>query len=111
MDVRGRHDHHGYARRSDRGDRSTEAARNCWLNDMDMRATDTIRLAFVEEELERVFAVRRAVEEDLNRRDRQERRPGSLAVSGNPAQPQALAEDFVLTGDSIETAVLCQKAS
>jgi len=59
---------------------------------VDMRGA-TIRLAFVEEELERVFAVRRAVEED------------STAVSGNPAQPQALAEDFVLTGDSIEAAV------
>jgi lipopolysaccharide export system protein LptA len=45
--------------------------------DVDMRGP-TIRLALVEEELERVFAVRRAVE------------------------PQALAEDFVLTGDSIE---------
>ena len=65
---------------------------------VDMRGP-TIRLAFVEEELERVFAVRRAVEEDstavIAGTD-------PSALSANPVQPQALAEDFVLTGDSIE---------
>jgi hypothetical protein len=66
--------------------------------DVDMRGP-TIRLAFVEEQLERVFAVRRPVEEDSS---------GVIAgtdpsaLSADPAQPQALAEDFVLTGDSIE---------
>ena len=66
--------------------------------DVDMRGP-TIRLAFEEEQLERVFAVRRAVEEDpspvIGGADQ-------LAGSANPAQPQAVAEDFVLTGDSIE---------
>jgi lipopolysaccharide export system protein LptA len=66
--------------------------------DVDMRGP-TIRLAFVEEELERVFAVRRAVEKDptpvIAGTD-----PSTLFA--NPAQPQALAEDFLLTGDSIE---------
>jgi len=69
--------------------------------DVDMRGP-TIRLAFVEEELERVFAVRRAVEEDSTAVTAG---TDPSAVSGNPAQPQALAEDFVLTGDSIEAAV------
>ena len=65
---------------------------------VDMRGP-MIRLVFEEEELERVFAVRRRVEEDLT--------PvtggtDQVASSANPAQPQALAEDFNLTGDSIE---------
>jgi lipopolysaccharide export system protein LptA len=68
------------------------------VEDVDMRGP-TIRLAFVEEELERVFAVRRAVEEDstavITGTD-------PSAWSADPAQPQALAADFVLTGDSIE---------
>ena len=66
--------------------------------DVDMRGP-TIRLAFVEEELERVFAVRRVVEAD-----------SAAVIAGTDpstssaplAQPQALAEDFVLTGDSID---------
>ncbi len=66
--------------------------------DVDMRGP-TIRLVFVEEELKRVFAVRRAVEEDSTAVTAG---TDPSAVSANPAQPQALAEDFVLTGDSIE---------
>jgi len=67
-------------------------------DDIEMRAP-VIRLVFREEELERVFGVRRAVEEGLA--------PviaGDLeyASSGNRAQPEVLAEDFRLTGDSIE---------
>ena len=67
-------------------------------DDIEMRAP-VIRLVFLEEELERVFGVRRAVEEGLA--------PviaGDLeyASSGNRAQPEVLAEDFRLTGDSIE---------
>ena len=66
--------------------------------DVDMRGP-TIRLAFVEEQLERVFAVRRAVEEDstavIAGTD-------PSALSADPGQPQVLAEDFVLTGDSIQ---------
>ena len=59
-----------------------------------------IRLVFVEEELERVFAVRRAVEEEVS---------PVVAVGDppappvNPAQPRTVAEGFVLTGDSIQT--------
>ena len=68
---------------------------------IDMRGP-MIRLVFEEEELERVFAVRRGIEEDLT--------PVTggtdpVASSANPAQPQALAEDFNLTGDSIEADV------
>ena len=55
-----------------------------WANDVDMRGS-VIRLTFKEEELERVFAVQRTVED-----------------APHEAQPQALAEDFLLTGDSIE---------
>jgi lipopolysaccharide export system protein LptA len=67
-------------------------------DDLEMRAP-VIRLVFREEELERVFGVRRAVEEGLT--------PviaGDLeyASSGNRAQPEVLAEDLRLTGDSIE---------
>ena len=66
--------------------------------DVDMRGPK-IRLVFEEEELERVFAVRPGVEGDptpaIEGADRSD-------SSFNPAQPQALAEDFVLTGDSIE---------
>ncbi len=57
-------------------------------NDVDMRGS-VIRLAFKEEELERVFAVQRTVEE-----------------APHEAQPQALAEDFLLTGDSIEAEIV-----
>ena len=66
--------------------------------DVDMRGP-MIRLAFVEEELERVFAVRRAVEEDSTAVIAGTDSP---ALFASPVQPQALAEDFVLTGDSIE---------
>jgi len=61
-----------------------------------------IRLVFEEGELERVFAVRRVVEGDP---------PPVIAgdiqysSSLNWAQPQALAEDFLLTGDSIEASL------
>jgi lipopolysaccharide export system protein LptA len=65
---------------------------------VDMRGP-VIRLVFEEEELERVFAVRRAVEE----------LPTPVIGGGNEhaasaerAQPWVLAEDFLLTGDSIE---------
>ena len=58
-----------------------------------------IRLVFEEEELERVFAIRRAVEEDLTPVSGGADQPAS---SADPTQPQAVAEDFVLTGDSIE---------
>ncbi len=67
-------------------------------DDVDMQGP-VIRLVFEEEELERVFALRRAVEEvltPLNGGDHEN------AASANRAQPQALAEDFLLTGDSIE---------
>ena len=66
--------------------------------DVDMRGP-MIRLVFEEEELERVFAVERAVEEELapvSAREKQQ------TVSTNPTRPRAVAEDFVLTGDSIE---------
>ena len=67
-------------------------------DDVDMRGP-VIRLVFEDEELERVFAVRRAVERVLSPvigGDDEE------ASSADRAQPQALAEDFLLTGDSIE---------
>ena len=66
--------------------------------DVDMRGP-MIRLVFEEEALERVFAVRRAVEEDLSPVSGGGEQPAS---SANPTQPRAVAEDFVLTGDSIE---------
>ena len=66
--------------------------------DVDMRGP-MIRLAFEEEELERVFAVRRAVEEDATPVIVE---PDESAFSANPVQPRAVAEDFVLTGDSIQ---------
>ena len=66
--------------------------------DVDMRGP-TIRLVFEEEELEQVFAVRRPVEEELTPVIERTDPPAS---SSSPAQPQALAQDFVLTGDSIE---------
>ena len=66
--------------------------------DVDMRGP-MIRLVFEEEDLERVFAVRRAVEEDLTPVSGGGEQPAS---STNPTQPRAVAEDFVLTGDSIE---------
>ena len=56
-------------------------------DDIDMRGS-VIRLVFKEEELERVFAVRRAVED-----------------APHEAQSQALAVDFLLTGDSIEAEI------
>ena len=65
---------------------------------IDMRGP-MIRLVFEEEELERVFAIRRAVEEDLTPVSGGADQPAS---SADPTQPQAVAEDFVLTGDSIE---------
>ena len=58
-----------------------------------------IRLVFEEEELERVFAVRRAVEEVLTPVNGGD---DEYPSSADRAQPQALAEDFLLTGDSIE---------
>lgn len=70
--------------------------------DVDMRGP-IIRLVFQEEKLERVFAVRRDVDD------------GPPPVSGgvdppassaNPTQPQAVAADFVLTGDSIQADLL-----
>jgi len=67
-------------------------------DDVDMRGP-AIRLLFEDEELERVFAVRRAVEGVLTPvigGDDEE------ASSADRAQPQALADDFLLTGDSIE---------
>ena len=63
-------------------------------NDIEMRAP-IIRLAFVEEELERVFAVRRAVT-PTGRSEEQ------VVSSADQAQPEAFAEEFHLTGDSIE---------
>ena len=66
--------------------------------DVDMRGP-MIRLVFDEEELERAFAVRRAVEEDLTPVSGGADQP---ALSANPTQPQAVAEDFVLSGDSIQ---------
>ena len=62
-----------------------------------------IRLAFVDEELERVFAVQREVGVDPTR--------GVVladtsTVWGPLAQPLAVAEDFRLTGDSIEANLL-----
>ena len=71
-------------------------------DDVDMRGP-VIRLVFEEEELERVFALRRVVEEvltPLNGGD--DGGDDEYAASANPVQPQALAEDFLLTGDSIE---------
>ena len=79
-------------------------------DDVDMRGP-VIRLVFEEEELERVFALRRVVEEvvtPLNGGDDGGDDSGDdsgddeYAASANPVQPQALAEDFLLTGDSIE---------
>ncbi len=58
-----------------------------------------VRLVFEEEELERVFSIRRAVEDDLTTVSGGGDQPAS---SANPTQPRAVAEDFVLTGDSIE---------
>jgi hypothetical protein len=58
-----------------------------------------VRLVFEDEELERVFSVRRAVEDDLGTVSGG---GGEPASSANPTQPRAVAEDFVLTGDSIE---------
>ena len=66
--------------------------------DVDMRGP-TIRLVFEEEELEQVFAVRRPVEEELTPAIDGTDPPAS---SSSPAQPQALAQSFVLTGDSID---------
>ena len=66
--------------------------------DVDMRGP-MIRLVFEEEELERVFAVRRAVVEDLTQVSGGGDQPVS---SANSTQPRAVAEDFALTGDSIE---------
>jgi len=68
--------------------------------DVDMRGP-VIRLLFEGEELERVFAVRRSDEEipiPVTPED-------TVAALANPAQPQAVAEDFLLTGDSIEAEV------
>ncbi len=70
--------------------------------DVDMRGP-IIRLVFQEEELERVFAVRRSVEDEP---------PPVSGVAGPPpssansTQPQAVAADFVLTGDSIQADLL-----
>ena len=66
--------------------------------DVNMRGP-MIRLVFEEEELERVFAMRRPVEEDSTQVSGGGDQPLS---SANPTQPRAVAEDFVLTGDSIE---------
>jgi lipopolysaccharide export system protein LptA len=69
--------------------------------DVDMRGP-IIRLAFEDEELERVFAVRPPAEEEAT----PEVVEADPAVSSaNPVQPQAVAEDFVLTGDSIQADV------
>ncbi len=70
-------------------------------DDLEMRAP-VVRLVFEEEELERVFAVRRAVDEVVT--------PAiggddDFASPANRAQPQAVAEDFHLTGDSIEASL------
>lgn len=69
--------------------------------EVDMRGP-VIRLVFEEEELERVFAVRRSFEEDpspaIGAGD-------PFASSANPVQPRAVAENFLLTGDSIEADV------
>ena len=58
-----------------------------------------IRLLFEDEQVERVFAVRQAIEEvptpEIGGDDK-------FASSANQEQPRALAEDFLLTGDSIE---------
>lgn len=70
-------------------------------DDVDMRGP-MIRLVFEEEELERVFAVRRAVEEDPTPVAPAREVIEEGALLANPTQPQAVAEDFVLTGDSIE---------
>ncbi len=70
-------------------------------DDVDMRGP-MIRLVFEEEELERVFAVRRAVEEDPTPVAPARAVIEEGALLANPAQPQAVAENFVLTGDSIE---------
>jgi hypothetical protein len=78
-------------------------------DDVDMRGP-VIRLVFEEEELERVFALRRVVEEDVtplnggddSGDDSDDSGVDEYAASADPVQPQALAEDFLLTGDSIE---------
>jgi len=67
-------------------------------DDVDMRGP-VIRLVFEEEELEYVFAVRQAVEEVLTPVNGGD---DEYVSSADRAQPQALAEDFLLTGDSIE---------
>jgi lipopolysaccharide export system protein LptA len=67
-------------------------------NAIEMRAP-VIRLAFVEEELERVFAVQRGVEEVLTPVIGGDE---EFASSAEQAQPVAFAEEFRLTGDSIE---------
>lgn len=71
------------------------------VGEVDMQGP-VIRLVFEEEELKSVFAVRRTVEEDgppvLGG-------PDAFASSAEPAQPRAVAEDFLLTGDSIEAVV------
>ena len=70
-------------------------------DDIDMKAP-VIRLVFEEEELERVFAVRRVVEGDPPPEIAGDIRYSSAL---NWAQPEALAEDFLLTGDSIEASL------
>jgi lipopolysaccharide export system protein LptA len=70
-------------------------------DDVDMRGP-MIRLAFDEEELETVFAVRREVGEDLKLDTLMSDVVLEGALAANPTQPQAVAEDFVLTGDSIQ---------
>jgi lipopolysaccharide export system protein LptA len=70
-------------------------------NEVDMRGP-WIRLAFVDEELERVVAVRR-MEEDVGPGPGVEDPPDSSTAQ---AQPMALVEDFRLTGDSIEAALI-----
>ena len=70
-------------------------------DDVDMRGP-VVRLVFEDEEVERVFAVRRAVEElvtpEIGGDD-------EFASSARQEQPRAVAEDFLLTGDSIEADV------
>ncbi len=65
---------------------------------VDMRGP-RIRLVFEDDELARVFAVRGAAEEApapvIGG-------PDQTPSPANPVQPQAVAQDFVLTGDSIE---------
>jgi hypothetical protein len=71
-------------------------------DDVDMRGP-VIRLAFANEALERVFAVQRPVDED----------PPPRVIGADtsivltpPTQPIAFAEDFRITGDSIEADLL-----